>query len=129
LRLSSLQLFIYKLHPIHLDFHLLVYPQIYLYVDHPGLPLHYAVIEGSAEAYPTFSNERRFAHAETVSPPSWQACRQLIGGLALVELGVLQFLKLQFGFDWPQMWPLSLAIPGLAWMLSTLFDISKCTKE
>ena len=53
----------------------------------------------------------------------------LIGGLVLVESGVLQFLKLQFGFDWPQMWPLFLAIPGLTWTLSTLFDISKSTKE
>ena len=40
-------------------------------------------------------------------------------GVALAELGILQFLKIQYGIDWPQMWPLWLAGLGLVFVLST----------
>ena len=39
-------------------------------------------------------------------------------GVTLAELGILQFLKLQFGIDWPQMWPLWIAGLGLIFVLS-----------
>ncbi len=48
----------------------------------------------------------------------------LIVGLVVAELGLLQFLKLQFGIDWPHMWPLFLTIPGLALVLGALVSTS-----
>jgi hypothetical protein len=98
----------------------LTYPQTYLYVDDAGLPLHYAVIKELQRLIKLFQRKGKFHMQRQFHRHRGRRVGSLIGGLALVELGVLQFLKLQFGFDWPQMWPLFLAIPGLAWMLSTL---------
>jgi hypothetical protein len=127
--LSSLQLFVYKLHLRPPRFPSFGIPQTYLYADDAGLPLHYAVVEGLQRLIKLIQTEGGFNMQRQFYGDRGRRVASLIGGLVLVEFGVLQFLKLQFGFDWPQMWPLFLVIPGLTWTLSTLFDISKSTKE
>ena len=46
----------------------------------------------------------------------------VFGGLFLSELGLLQFFKIQFGIEWPAMWPLFLLVPGLALALIGLIN-------
>ena len=38
----------------------------------------------------------------------------VFAGLALTALGLFQFLQSYFGIEWSQLWPLFLAVPGLA---------------
>ena len=38
----------------------------------------------------------------------------LVAGLALVELGVLLFLREYVGIPWSELWPLILIVPGVA---------------
>ncbi len=46
----------------------------------------------------------------------------ILGGLLLAELGLLQFFKMHLGIEWPEMWPLFLLVPGLALVLTGLFN-------
>ncbi len=44
----------------------------------------------------------------------------LLGGLILIEIGLLQFFQAYFDIEWSEMWPLLLIVPGLALVLGAL---------
>ena len=46
----------------------------------------------------------------------------ILGGLLLAELGLLQFFKMHFGIEWPEMWSLFLLVPGVALVIMGLFN-------
>lgn len=48
----------------------------------------------------------------------------LIGGLILIELGLLQFFHRQFLIEWSELWPILLTVPGLTLVLGSLVQRS-----